>query len=120
MMLVDIVKTCLFSYGTLQSERVQLAVLGRKLSGTPDKLAGYILEQLRIRDEEALQVSNISHYPIAIATGKRQDRIEGIIYEISTDELLLVDNYEGKEYKRRSLCLKGRHGSTCHCIRMNE
>ncbi len=33
----------LFSYGTLQSESVQLETFGRKLEGEPDTLPGYRL-----------------------------------------------------------------------------
>ena len=42
----------LFSYGTLQSEAVQLATLGRRLEGNADRLIGYRVIMLAISDHK--------------------------------------------------------------------
>ncbi|WP_371319933.1 gamma-glutamylcyclotransferase family protein [Variovorax sp. dw_308] len=47
----------LFSYGTLQLEPVQRATFGRLLSGQPDSLPGYRLEQVAIRDAAVVATS---------------------------------------------------------------
>ena len=44
----------LFSYGTLQLERVQIETYGRKLIGKPDRLKQYKLDQLQITDPDVL------------------------------------------------------------------
>lgn len=49
----------LFSYGTLQYERVQLSTFGRKLKGS-----------------EVLSKSGDAVHPIVIYTGNRKDKIE--------------------------------------------
>ena len=41
----------LFSYGTLQKEKVQLSSFGRILKGNRDTLPRYQLHQLKITDE---------------------------------------------------------------------
>ncbi|MGH6908909.1 MAG: hypothetical protein ACREEG_01890, partial [Phenylobacterium sp.] len=47
----------LFSYGTLQLERVQLSTFGRPLHGTPDAMVGYRLEPMEITDPEVIAIS---------------------------------------------------------------
>ncbi len=41
----------LFSYGTLQSSEVQLALFGRELNGAADELPGYRKLEVEIDDE---------------------------------------------------------------------
>jgi hypothetical protein len=41
-------KTYLFSYGTLQDDKVQAALYGRKLTGFKDILQGYLLSVEKI------------------------------------------------------------------------
>jgi len=73
----------LFSYGTLQLEKVQLETYGRKLKGKPDKLIGYKLTSL-------------------VITFDKRDFIEGVIFEITEYELNETDKYEVSDYKRVS------------------
>ena len=44
----------LFSYGTLQQEKTQLELFGRKLHGTSDVLKGYKVATIEIKDETFL------------------------------------------------------------------
>lgn len=90
----------LFSYGTLQLEKVQLASFGRKLSGTRDVIKGFKLEQLKITDKEVLQKSGKEFHPIAMETGKLADQVDGMIFEITPQELQQADYYEVADYKR--------------------
>ena len=90
----------LFSYGTLQLEKVQLETFGRLLEGNKDLLKGFKLEQLRITDEDVLAKSEQEFHPIAIASNLQKDQIEGTLFKISKNEILEADSYEVAEYKR--------------------
>ncbi|HZE85066.1 MAG TPA: gamma-glutamylcyclotransferase family protein [Puia sp.] len=96
----------LFSYGTLQEEPVQLATFGRKLSGTPDVLAGYRTELIRIEDESVIAKSGKTHHPIVIYTGEAGDTVEGTVYAITHEEMLQADEYEVDDYKRIRVSLQ--------------
>ena len=48
----------LFSYGTLQLERVQLETFGRLLHGSKDVLPGFKMESVEITDAEVLAKAN--------------------------------------------------------------
>ena len=90
----------LFSYGTLQLEAVQLSSFGRKLKGKKDILRGYKLAKIEIRDKSVLAKSGQKYHPIATKTGHSEDAVEGIVFEISTEELSLSDSYEVADYVR--------------------
>lgn len=95
-------KQLLFSYGTLQLKNVQIETYGRELKGTDDTLTGYKLENLQITDTSVLEKSNQEFHPIAIKTTANKDRIDGKIFEITTEELFETDVYEVDDYKRVS------------------
>ncbi len=90
----------LFSYGSLQSEPVQLATFGRKLHGRADSLPGYRLERLAIGDPAVVALSGASHHPIVIASGDPADRVAGMVFEITPEELQRADTYEVADYRR--------------------
>lgn len=90
----------LFSYGTLQLEKVQLESFGRLLKGSPDQLKAYKLEQLAIKDEMVLLRSGMASHPIAIPSGNLDDFIAGTVFEITDEELAHSDAYEVNDYKR--------------------
>ncbi|MER3465389.1 MAG: UDP-N-acetylmuramate--alanine ligase [Chitinophagaceae bacterium] len=90
----------LFSYGTLQLERVQLENYGRTFKGERDKLAGYKIENLQISDPTVLAKSQLEYHPIAVKSDSESDFIEGIIFEITDIELAETDKYEVNQYHR--------------------
>lgn len=90
----------LFSYGTLQLEKVQMETYGRLLQGEKDTLTGYKLGSLKITDAGVLEKSGKEFHPIAIKTGNQNDHIEGMIFEISEEELKETDRYEVADYHR--------------------
>lgn len=90
----------LFSYGTLRQENVQRTTFGRSLAGRPDQLLGYELTMLAIDDQQVVAISGKTHHPIARFTGRAGDRIDGMVFEISEDELNSADTYEIAAYKR--------------------
>nr|WP_121271306.1 gamma-glutamylcyclotransferase family protein [Pedobacter schmidteae] len=93
----------LFSYGTLQKDKVQLETFGRLLKGTPDTLMGYKLSTIRIVDEDVLAKSEQEIHLLAVPSELAADQINGVIFEITHDELLAADGYETETYKRVKL-----------------
>ncbi len=90
----------LFSYGTLQLKKVQIASFGRELIGTKEVLKGFKITQLKITDHDVLVVSGKEYHPVAIRSTNEKDQIVGTLYEISEKELLEADAYEVSDYKR--------------------
>ena len=93
-------KHFLFSYGTLQLEKVQIENYGRLLKGNKDRLMNYKLGQLKITDPDVIKKSGKNYHPIAIRTENQNDFIEGTIYELTNEELKASDDYEVNEYER--------------------
>jgi gamma-glutamylcyclotransferase (GGCT)/AIG2-like uncharacterized protein YtfP len=91
----------LFTYGTLQDDRIQAVVYSRKLTGSPDTLRGYRLSDQRVAGA----------YPVIIRTDDSKDEVEGIVYMVTNTELLKTDAYEGVAYERRQVRLES--GKKC-------
>ena len=95
----------LFSYGTLQYEAVQLANFGRKLKGNKDQLPGFELSMLEITDPDVIASSGETFHPIITYTGNSNHAVEGMVFDISEDELKRADSYEVSDYKRIKVTL---------------
>lgn len=100
----------LFSYGTLQYEAVQISTFGRKLNGSRDILIGYRLSHIQIHDTNVVATSGESVHPILINTGNKEDKVSGIVFDISIEELQLADKYEVADYKR--VCVQLHSGAS--------
>lgn len=85
----------LFAYGTLKDKDIQETIFGRILTGIPDTLIGYAIQEITIEEEFGM-----AQYPIITATQNPEDSINGILYELTDKELQLADTYEGLHYKR--------------------
>ena len=96
----------LFSYGTLQMREVQLANYGRPLEGSPDALAGYRLEVLPDRDPDAVRISGTKTHKVVRRTGDPADRVTGVVFLLTAEELAATDRYEGSDYARAELTLE--------------
>ena len=90
----------LFSYGTLQLEKVQLENYGRILKGERDKLTSYKIENLQITDLTVLSKSQLEYHPIAVKSENKNDFIRGVLFEITESELAETDKYEVSQYQR--------------------
>jgi len=90
----------LFSYGTLQSDKVQLDLFGRLLNGSKDNLRGYKASVIEITDEAFLAKGDGKYQQIAMKTNDKNDAIQGTVFEVSEEELLHADKYEPDNYKR--------------------
>jgi hypothetical protein len=96
----------LFSYGTLQMREVQLANYGRSLEGEPDVLVGYRMVILPDRDPDAVRVSGTKTHMVVQQTGDPTDRVTGVVFLLTADELEATDRYEGSDYGRAELTLE--------------
>jgi gamma-glutamylcyclotransferase (GGCT)/AIG2-like uncharacterized protein YtfP len=96
----------LFSYGTLQTEAVQLATFGRRLEGKPDTLAGYSLTMIRIEDQNFVAMSGSADHRNIQFTGVASDLVEGAVFKVTRKELEQADEYEPADYKRTLVQLK--------------
>ena len=95
----------LFSYGTLQQEAVQKSTFGRSLRGHADELVGFEQSLLRIEDPAFVAASGKAAHRIVTFTGKPDDRVGGVVFELTDDELAAADQYEPVGYKRISTVL---------------
>lgn len=96
----------LFSYGTLQMREVQLANYGRTLEGSPDALRGYRVAVLPDRDPDAVRISGTKTHMVVQNTGDPADRVSGIVFLLTSDELAATDKYDGTDYGRTELTLE--------------
>tara|TARA_R110000796_G_scaffold37722_4_gene95312 strand:- start:210829 stop:211143 length:315 start_codon:yes stop_codon:yes gene_type:complete len=101
-------KNYLFSYGSLQNYEIQIALYNRKLVGFEAILFGYKISKQKIEGQ----------YLIIYQTQDLNDRITGMVYEISDNELLKTDDYEGDFYKRVQIKLES--GITAWCYVMQK
>ncbi len=85
----------LFTYGSLQLLPVQKKLFNRKLAGTSDILLGYEIGTIKIDGK----IFNI-------ATPKTESWIEGIVYNLTKEDLKITDRYEGRMYKRMIITLQ--------------
>jgi len=91
---------CLFSYGTLQTESVQISTFGRKLEGSHDALVGYYLQMIQITDQEFVTTSGAEYHRNVEFTGNASDLVEGTVFSVTLQELEQADAYEPDGYKR--------------------
>jgi gamma-glutamylcyclotransferase (GGCT)/AIG2-like uncharacterized protein YtfP len=73
----------LFAYGTLQEPEVQRATFGRLLEGKNDELVGF---------ERSTSRGHVNVTP----TGRAEDRVAGLVFEIADAELAAADRYEDR------------------------
>lgn len=90
----------LFSYGTLQLESVQRAQFGRVLKGVADALVGFRPDMVEITDPDVLAKSGERFHPILQRSGDDADRVAGMVFLITPEELAAADAYEVSDYAR--------------------
>lgn len=96
----------LFTYGTLQTDEVQLATFGRKLDGQPDALPLYAVRMIEIQDQAFVAKSGDSQHRTIQFTGLASDFVAGTRYSVTLEELALSDAYEPEGYKRELVQLQ--------------
>jgi gamma-glutamylcyclotransferase (GGCT)/AIG2-like uncharacterized protein YtfP len=96
----------LFSYGTLQTEPVQLAIFGRIVEGKKDALPGYRVIMSATADQDFIKKTAAVHHRNLQFTGNESDIVEGIVLTITKIELDQADTYEPTDYERLPVQLK--------------
>jgi len=96
----------LFTYGTLQIEKVQLETFGRIINGKKDSLKGFTLASITIKDKKVLMKSGLQVHRIAVPSENENDKIEGLVFKLTPDELLKADDYEVEDYRRIPVTLE--------------
>ncbi|MCB9449996.1 MAG: gamma-glutamylcyclotransferase [Anaerolineaceae bacterium] len=94
----------IFTYGTLQDPVIQEAVLGHTMQGQPDSLSGFRMSTIGFGRET---------YPIIIPDSV--GTITGIVYEVTPEELVLLDHYETSVYRRIQVTLASGLESWVYC-----
>lgn len=88
----------LFAYGTLMNPLIQQRVFGRTAPGKADRLAEYRKDLIHLGS---------GVYPII--RPETGGVVEGMIIQITPEELKLIDRYEGSAYRRvRVTLISGR------------
>jgi hypothetical protein len=77
----------LFSYGTLQLEKVQQENYGRLLIGEADRLTSYKIEKIQITDSDVLAKSQLEYHPIAIKSEDDGDFTKECFLKLQTRNL---------------------------------
>jgi gamma-glutamyl AIG2-like cyclotransferase len=95
----------LFSYGTLQDPAVQLSAFGRVLDGQADELVGFEQSLFEINDPAFLAASGKRDYTIVKLNGRNDNRVRGMVFEVTDAELAKSDAYEPAGYTRVSATL---------------
>ena len=108
----------LFSYGTLQLENVQKDTFSRILIGSKEILMKYVIEHIKITDQKVILSSGTDIHPILKYTGDELDVVEGMIFDLTNEELLKADKYEVDDYKREKVVFKS--GKTGFVYLKNE
>ncbi len=95
----------LFTYGTLRDPATQERLLGRTLGkGLPDTLRGYRLAKL----------TGI-HFVYSILQPQSGSTVDGVLFEVTPDELEQLDEYEGEAYQRISVTLVSKTRAWVYC-----
>lgn len=72
----------LFACGDFQQPAVQERIFGRQLTGMPDALVGF------------------SREPFVRRSGNKVDRVNGIVFRVTSADLAAADAYEPPNYQR--------------------
>lgn len=89
-----------FSHGTLQDKRVQVANFDRELEGRYGVLPGYLRAMIPITDPQGVASTGTSHYANAEPSPNSHDTVAGTVFEITEQELAAADRYEAPAYVR--------------------
>ncbi|UWZ55795.1 hypothetical protein Daura_06220 [Dactylosporangium aurantiacum] len=78
----------------MRDPAVQRANFGREFTGRDDELPGYAVTMLEITDPDVVALSGETRRPMVVRTGDSTDRVPGVVFEVTDDELTAADGYE--------------------------
>jgi gamma-glutamylcyclotransferase (GGCT)/AIG2-like uncharacterized protein YtfP len=76
-----------------------------KLKGSPDVVTGWRLASIQIEDPTVVGLSGLAVHKILVP-GRPGDEVDGVVFEITPEELKAADAYETDAYKRVKLKLR--------------
>ena len=91
----------LFSYGTLQDEKIQLSTFGRLLVGQRDELPRFEPALVKIDDPAVVAAIGKTHHPNVRFTGRDSTRVRGMVFDVTDAELVSSDAYETAYFYKR-------------------
>lgn len=96
----------IFSYGTLQTEKVQLATFGRLLNGQQDELPEYAPATVEITDPHVAAKLGQTYHANAKFNGNENLSVAGTAFMLTDEELAAADAYEAVfQYHRVAVVL---------------
>ncbi|GLQ19638.1 gamma-glutamylcyclotransferase family protein [Algimonas porphyrae] len=95
----------LFSYGTLQLPAVQRDTFGETVAGRADALVGYRRDMIEITDPDVLALSGECFHPVVHRTDDPDDRVAGMVFALTAEQLARADAYEVDDYVRARVTL---------------
>ncbi|MFD0359777.1 GDSL-type esterase/lipase family protein [Streptomyces sp. NPDC127110] len=93
----------LFSFGTLRDPKVQAALFGQVVPSRPASLAGYATRSLKITDPDVIAASGLDVH--LILERRIGSVVEGVVLELTDEQLAAADDYEVDDYARRRVLL---------------
>ncbi|EFL14805.1 GDSL-type esterase/lipase family protein [Streptomyces sp. C] len=93
----------LFSFGTLMDPKVQKALFGQVVPSRPASLAGYATRALKITDPDVIAASGLDVH--LILERRIGSAVEGVVLELTDEQLAAADEYEVDDYARRRVLL---------------
>ena len=78
-----------------------MTLFGRTLRRSKDELDGYRVEKLGIKDQSVIEKSGTEWQPLLIFVGLPSAIVQGIVFELSEEELIQVDLFEVDDYSRK-------------------
>jgi gamma-glutamylcyclotransferase (GGCT)/AIG2-like uncharacterized protein YtfP len=91
----------LFSYGTLQQDKVQLSTFGRLLAGRPDAIVGFAQSSVTIDDPQVVAALGEKDHINVVFNGNDASRVPGTVFEVTDAQLASADEYEQAASYRR-------------------
>lgn len=70
------------------------------MTGSRDVLIGYTISPIEITDESFLSKGEQKEQSTLVPLGAKEGKIEGTVFVVSEEELLLADRYEPDNYER--------------------
>ncbi|AZM88895.1 GDSL-type esterase/lipase family protein [Streptomyces sp. W1SF4] len=93
----------LFSFGTLMDPKVQTALFGQVVPSRPASLAGYATRPLKITDPDVIAASGLDVH--LILERRIGGVVDGVVLELTDEQLVAADGYEVDDYARRRVLL---------------
>lgn len=93
-------KHLIFYYGALDAKEASRESYGIEMNGTPDKLSGYKFKDLGLINVKDSDKNNLSDHRLVLKSKELNDKIEGIVFEITGEELMQSDKQSPSNSKR--------------------